>query len=179
MPLRLAASFAAILSIGCSPPACGNGVVEAGDWDGFSRATSDSVRCHLVSETAVTAAEAESTCAALPGAVGLSQIRRHEDWRWDLEEATHRVAAAAREAGAESVWVGVSDRADEGYYVWPDGEEAIPAFWSRGEPTGGDEDCVAMTTAMVGAREGIWFDAPCEERRRFVCTARLLGVTAP
>lgn len=65
-----------------------------------------------------------------------------------------------------SWWLGLSDQAEEGTFVWSDGEPATFTRWSSGEPNdaGGREDC-----AQLVPWSGRWNDIDCARRLPFVC----------
>lgn len=69
--------------------------------------------------------------------------------------------------GAEEVWIGLSDAAVEGDFVWSDGSPLDFEAWFEEGPTPGPEgelrDCVL-------SRPGGWIDAVCDEPRPFVCS---------
>jgi hypothetical protein len=62
-----------------------------------------------------------------------------------------------------NAWLGASDQAVEGQFVWADGPDAGQAvtttFWSTGEPNNfNNEDCVMVLSATAGGR---WNDVRC------------------
>lgn len=55
---------------------------------------------------------------------------------------------------AANLWIGLSDRAQEGLFVWDGGQLSQYSAWSPGEPVDhGDEDFVLMN------QNGVWMDA--------------------
>jgi hypothetical protein len=61
-------------------------------------------------------------------------------------------------------WLGASDEAQEGVWVWVTGEPFTYTNWDFGEPNdAGGEDCA------VYAEFGTWNDVPCTEYWPFVC----------
>ena len=57
-----------------------------------------------------------------------------------------RVAAAARQTTQDYLWIGLSDTANEGTWVWTDGNTAIYSRWVAGQPSGGaTENRVVIT----------------------------------
>ncbi|MFT7518091.1 MAG: hypothetical protein ACI9MC_000218 [Kiritimatiellia bacterium] len=64
-------------------------------------------------------------------------------------------------------WIGLSDGATEGTWLWVDGDALDWHAWGEGEPNnaGAGEDC-----AESGG-DGAWNDAPCSRKTRWVCEA--------
>jgi len=63
--------------------------------------------------------------------------------------------------GLDIAWIGGSDTATEGTYVWDNGTPIATFHWANGEPDNGggtaEEDCIGVD----GARQGVWNDLPC------------------
>ncbi len=70
----------------------------------------------------------------------------------------------------DRVWIGLTDLAVEGQFVWTSGEEVPYTNWAPGEPNDsvhqGGEDCVELRD--LGLRP-TWNDARCDQERAFVC----------
>jgi hypothetical protein len=72
----------------------------------------------------------------------------------------------------QNVWIGVSDRVDEGVYRWvtAQGTTILPLPWHTGKGTNGSEDCVELRDA-----DALWNDHDCFDafnasyKRRYVC----------
>jgi len=67
------------------------------------------------------------------------------------------------------LWIGASDEAREGHWVWVDGNAVTNPSWDRGQPDNGNgrQDC-AVTNYM--GRIGKWDDQYCDEGKHFwVC----------
>ena len=64
-------------------------------------------------------------------------------------------------------WIGFSDSASEGSFVWSTPQEDEWKFtnWKTGEPNdyGREEDCATLK------KDGYWNDIPCWMTRAFVC----------
>jgi len=61
-------------------------------------------------------------------------------------------------------WIGLSDQAAEGSFVWVDGTPATAVHWQPGEPNdAGGQDCVHL----MG--HGLWDDASCAMLRPYLC----------
>ena len=74
-------------------------------------------------------------------------------------------AAAETFVGSNNTFIGASDRAIEGTFVWDDGTPLGFTNWHTGEPNNGgsgatyQEDCVIIAGARIGAQ---WDDRPCD-----------------
>ncbi len=69
------------------------------------------------------------------------------------------------------VWLGASDLATEGTFVWTSGDAMIYTNWRTGEPNnGGDsgtmEDCAVLEADTA---TGTWDDRPCTRSYPYVC----------
>ena len=66
--------------------------------------------------------------------------------------------------GAADVWLGFTDAATEGTYVWSSGQSTYTS-WGTMQPddAGGNEDCAVFLA------DGTWNDAPCGEVRGYIC----------
>jgi len=74
----------------------------------------------------------------------------------------------------DEVWIGLSDLASEGTYVWPDGTvQRTPAGdvtyggWIPGRPDTAAEHCVEMDRGAAGA----WEDVDCSQSQNAICEA--------
>lgn len=87
-----------------------------------------------------------------------------------LDDAAENAAVAAVVEPPSAVgggwFVGLSDGAGRGTFLWIDGGALAFAAWLAGEPNdaGGNEDCVEMDQAAGG-----WNDVPCDTPRSFIC----------
>jgi hypothetical protein len=65
-------------------------------------------------------------------------------------------------SGRPSVWIGATDAASEGSWLWVDGSPMMFSAWAPGEPNNsGDEDCVEAADQ--------WNDLNCGDARPGVC----------
>ncbi|RVE55535.1 hypothetical protein OJAV_G00235320 [Oryzias javanicus] len=74
-------------------------------------------------------------------------------------------------AGAfqKRLWIGLSDRQNEGNWSWPDGSPLRKSFWQPWEPNGysdRDEDCVEINNFDP---ENSWNDISCTEQNFWIC----------
>lgn len=67
--------------------------------------------------------------------------------------------------GTTNTWIGLSDRAAEGAFVWDDGAALAFSNWALGEPNSGgidatyEEDCAIIAGARPTKQ---WDDRPCD-----------------
>jgi C-type lectin domain family 3 protein B len=76
-----------------------------------------------------------------------------------------------RNLNAGQLWLGITDRMQEGTWVTLAGETVPPHFdnWGQGLPNGGnDENCVQILTS-AGGQDGDWDDSDCPNDRRAIC----------
>uniref|UniRef100_A0A8C1AYN6 Si:ch73-343l4.8 n=1 Tax=Cyprinus carpio carpio TaxID=630221 RepID=A0A8C1AYN6_CYPCA len=66
------------------------------------------------------------------------------------------------------VWIGLSDREQEGVMKWVDNSTLKQGFWIKGEPNDehGIEDCIELTPSHPALN---WNDLPCSEMRKGFC----------
>lgn len=67
-------------------------------------------------------------------------------------------------AGVTDAWIGYTDAAVEGTFVWASGEGVFTS-WGMAQPddAGGNEDCATFLA------DGTWNDAPCDGKHAYVC----------
>ena len=69
--------------------------------------------------------------------------------------------------GNDKLWIGLSDKIQEGTFIWESGRQLsaeIAAHWFPGEPNGGvNEDCAVVHKART------IIDIPCSKKYAFVC----------
>lgn len=105
-------------------------------------------------------ADARTSCMTLGGDL----LKVDDQAEQDFLVATPFPASA----GLGGYFVGLSDQATEGMFVWTDGTAPAVTPWNPGEPndSGGAEDCVEMTPGT-----GVWNDIGCDAPRAYVCEA--------
>eukprot|EP00964_Phaeocystis_antarctica_P073571 scaffold45150_cov70-Phaeocystis_antarctica.AAC.1 len=71
-------------------------------------------------------------------------------------------------AAGNQVWIGGTDAASEGAWVWsPSNTPLSYTNWATGEPNNsGGEDCVAVVGIYYG---GKWNDDRCSKKKKYVC----------
>ena len=108
----------------------------------------------LCTATSATWSDAESSC---------------QGWGYELntiDDATENAVVAAYNStySMGDPWIGLSDVASEGTWVWSSGSSSTYTNWGSGEPNdSGGEDCTHIYTS------GSWNDLPCSSSRAYVC----------
>ncbi|XP_016417095.1 C-type lectin lectoxin-Thr1-like [Sinocyclocheilus rhinocerous] len=70
----------------------------------------------------------------------------------------------------ENVWIGLSDRKQEGIMKWVDKSPLNRGFWARGEPNnyqGRNEDCIELMPSDLILNN--WNDCSCSEKKKGIC----------
>jgi lectin-like protein/VCBS repeat protein/IPT/TIG domain-containing protein len=95
-------------------------------------------------------AEASAACTARGGALVTVS---------NAEENAFLLAS-----GVADAWIGYTDAAVEGTFVWASGESSFKS-WGMAQPddAGGNEDCASFLA------DGTWNDAPCDGKHGYVC----------
>ncbi|XP_038065103.1 alpha-N-acetylgalactosamine-specific lectin-like [Patiria miniata] len=68
---------------------------------------------------------------------------------------------------SSSMWIGFTDVAEEGNFIWTDGSAVGFTRWRSGQPwiKAGEADC----TEMVSGWDGEWNDDPCGSTKAYMC----------
>ena len=87
--------------------------------------------------------------------------------RLDSVEQSQGLFEATQAIDEEGWWIGLSDRAEEGQFVWVDGTSVDVLGWDSDEPdnAGCNQDCAVLKEDD----DGEWHDSHCSQRRPFVC----------
>jgi cysteine-rich repeat protein len=162
---------------GAAPPACGNGVIEAGEQcdDGNDDAKDGCHACAVECLSGETLEPVSLHCywAAAPKQSWLDGANACAQKKGDLAgfsteaELDFVVALARGVSPLDPAWTGGNDLAVEGKWQWRNGEPWSDDFWAPTEPnTTGDEDCAALDVATVvgGLR-----DTECSDKRTPLC----------
>ncbi|XP_044284201.1 C-type lectin domain family 4 member F-like [Varanus komodoensis] len=80
-----------------------------------------------------------------------------------------------KETGGKKFWIGLTDKEEEGTWVWTDGTiyNQTNSFWSSGQPDNWDqapqqqEDCVHFQTGVLKS----WNDNSCLHKFKWICKA--------
>ena len=118
--------------------------------------------------------EASASCSAAGYDFGSIQSTPENDFVSDLMLGSSLYFWPESLVG-DAIWIGFSDRDDEGVWVWEDGYTGSYTHWAPGEPNDdGGQDC-AYVDVNPSSRDGEWDDSACGEHggdRAFLCTAR-------
>jgi hypothetical protein len=109
-----------------------------------------------------------SSCYLLGDSTGSFQSARDfcQAWGGDLVE----IGSAQEDAlltgrSDDDAWIGASDQAVEGVFLWPGGDALVYTRWAPGQPDNYlNEDC-----AELRAVDDIWNDVPCASSKRALC----------
>ncbi|KAM4611393.1 ladderlectin-like [Polymixia lowei] len=124
--------------------------------DGWTKYCS---RCFIYVSTERTWAESERNCLSLGG--NLASIHSHQEYH-DVQDMTKKLAKPF-----PVTWLGGSDAAQEGVWLWSDGERFSYTNWGKGEPnnSGKDQHCLVMNFRDVK----LWDDEHCDRTFPSVC----------
>jgi len=100
---------------------------------------------------------AEDVCAAEGASLAMEKT-----------DATH---SYIKQTYQTKMWIGVTDKAEEGALLFVDGTPVQESYWGKGEPNNadGNEDCVEMNWRGTGK----WNDAKCNHLSPFLCQKRI------
>uniref|UniRef100_A0A8C1PLW4 Si:ch73-343l4.8 n=1 Tax=Cyprinus carpio TaxID=7962 RepID=A0A8C1PLW4_CYPCA len=98
-----------------------------------------------------------------------SELKSWSDSRqYCRERGADLVIINTEEKQVSLVWIGLSDREQEGVMKWVDNSTLKQGFWIKGEPNDehGIEDCIELTPSHPALN---WNDLPCSEMRKGFC----------
>lgn len=109
-------------------------------------------------EKPVTFKEAADLCTKLGGTLVIIEEDREQEF-------LVRAFQKALQAVGKDAWIGLTDVAKEGEWVWINGEKATYTHWAPGEPTnsGGNEDGATLIP------RGVWADGNLEKAKFAIC----------
>lgn len=104
--------------------------------------------CYMFYATPMPYAQAKSVCRALGPTTFLASV-----------QSVAENGLIATLIGSKEAFLGGTDAAVEGTFLWDDGTPVQLSYWNTGEPNdaGGAEDCLEI----VGSLAGKWNDVPC------------------
>uniref|UniRef100_A0A672HXA8 C-type lectin domain-containing protein n=1 Tax=Salarias fasciatus TaxID=181472 RepID=A0A672HXA8_SALFA len=72
---------------------------------------------------------------------------------------------------SKRMWIGLTDRAQEGRWQWVDGTPLQRSYWIRGEPNNKrNEDCAEIRLSDVA---NTWNDGPCDNQIHWICEKKV------
>ena len=114
--------------------------------------TAAGTRCYLVLTEPLAWDGAQAACVAAGGALAV------------IDDASENERVRALDDQIDPWWLGASDLAKEGTFVWVDGSELGFTAWLTFQPDNlFDEDCLEQNI------DGAWNDAGCEIEQPAVC----------
>ena len=113
-------------------------------------------------------------------AQAVCQELKEDNGGWDLVSinSLHEQTVVEKLSSSVPVWIGLTDKNEEGVYIWTDGSSYLPepfVYWGPGEPDnfGEKNQTKADCTVLVLESSGwAWRTEDCQERRAFVCSKR-------
>ena len=106
--------------------------------------------CYVLFTTPMTWDAARATCATLGAGTALARV-----------ESAAENELVTTLIGDATVYIGATDLAVEGTFVWEDGSPLVYTNWNLGEPNNGtglyEEDCAVIHGSLAGT----WDDRPC------------------
>eukprot|EP00964_Phaeocystis_antarctica_P126175 scaffold89893_cov42-Phaeocystis_antarctica.AAC.1 len=94
-----------------------------------------------------------------------------------VQSAAQNALLVAAAAGEDSVWIGGTDAASEGVWVWsPSNTPLSYTNWYPGEPSNSaGEDCLEVSLATLVTNPDYvryyskWNDVPCTRKKKYFC----------
>ncbi|XP_033102554.1 alpha-N-acetylgalactosamine-specific lectin-like [Anneissia japonica] len=127
--------------------------------------------CYRVFGNRLDWADAEESCKALfnKKATGHLVSIQSEDENRFVSHLWDSSTGGSTDSSNRAYWIGLSDIAEEGTYVWSDSDTvASYTNWKQGEPNNaGNEDCGHVTKSNDEIL--LWNDTECYHTLSFVC----------
>jgi len=140
---------------GSIAPVCQRGDISPTCPDGWSQHTNS---CYWLSNEALDWNLASTVCQEMGANLSSSNSESENDFLYQLSNST--------------VWLGGSDSADEGVWIWTDGSPFDYDNWHSGYPSGGEIDnCLHMGYGSYYRK--FWFDDNCFSSNYFICEIHL------
>uniref|UniRef100_A0A8C1RIW4 Si:ch73-343l4.8 n=1 Tax=Cyprinus carpio TaxID=7962 RepID=A0A8C1RIW4_CYPCA len=86
------------------------------------------------------------------------------------ERGADLVIINTEEKQVSFLWIGLSDRENEGIMKWVDNSPLNRGFWTRGQPDnnqGENEDCIELMPSDLILNN--WNDLPCSQKKKGIC----------
>lgn len=123
-------------------------------------------RTYVICDELQSWANAEAQCQSMGEEWHLASVRSRAENDF-LRDAL--VGTVLNAAGNPFAWIGYTDEAKEGSWVWTDGDPSTFVNWIDPEPNGGDsQNCVMFRGGSTW--NGTWNDIGCSNTNPYVCT---------
>eukprot|EP00057_Strongylocentrotus_purpuratus_P027747 XP_011682221.1 PREDICTED: echinoidin-like [Strongylocentrotus purpuratus] len=128
--------------------------------------------CYRFFGKRATWSEAEVTCAGFSSCKGeeMAHIVSMTSAEEEMFITEYRQSISGMYGGGDpGMWIGFSDRGDEGQWGWLDMSPVNYTNWHRGEPSDSAhmENCARQIVPMMGI--AVWVDSSCNEKHPYVC----------
>lgn len=152
---------------------CMNGIDDGGTCGGCRAFRwMDSIHLYCIDDPELVYADVRGVCTSMGGG-GLYDFVK-------VETAAEYAELRARflELDVGTMWIGLSDRSNEGDYRWADGDPRSFSIAIR-EGDGGDaddRDCVELyerSPDSTGSSPSGWYDRDCSDDNEYVCEGRV------
>ena len=106
--------------------------------------------------------EAEKYCLAHDSHLTSIHSRSERSHIWELLQ---------EESYSPILWTGLSDRREEGKFLWSDGSPLLYTDWKRGWKNNPSQNCVILKAARSIGRSYIfpWDVTSCNSKHSFIC----------
>jgi hypothetical protein len=121
--------------------------------------------CYEVFSEALAWVDAEARCVAWGG-----HLASVESGPEDTFLAFWPGVLGLTPANGSGVWIGGTDAAQDGVFVWADGSPVLTNGWAPGQPNdGAGVDCIEKRNDGTD----LWYDQRCTDGRPFICERAL------